>query len=143
MPVRDLKKELEVERLYSEINEAIEKGWTVKWEKVRQPRSIQQNKYYWALLTIYGIETGNTPDEMHADLKREYGMFYRKNGKAYLKSTATLNTKEFTTFIEWIKNHAGRNGVHLPSADYLKQNWQRYEQYVAEHKQYIGETHNG
>ena len=118
---------------------AVEKGWTIKLEKVRQPRTLNQNRYYWALLTIYGIETGNTPEEMHVDLKRAYGLYYTKdNGRKYLKSTSTLNTKEFTDYLEYIKNHAGKNSVHLPSADYLRQNWMAYEQYINENKHHIG-----
>ena len=138
--ISDMKSQFQRDRVAKFIAEATEKGWTIKVEKIRQPRSLQQNRYYWALLTIYGMDTGNTPEEMHTDMRRAYGMDYKKEetGKRYLKSTTELDTKEFTTYIEFIKNHAGQNGINLPSAEYLKEHWAEYERMKDEHKQHIG-----
>lgn len=136
--INDLKSQFQQDRLNKAVKEAIEKGWTIRFEKIRQPRSLQQNRYMWALLTIYGIETGYTPEEMHADMKRAYGLYYKKKGKTYATSTGTLDTKEFTQYIDFIRNHAGQNGINLPDAEYLKQHWAEYEQMKDEHKQHIG-----
>lgn len=135
----DMTSQFKRDRLAALTREATEKGWTLKVEKVRGIRSLQQNKYYWALLTIYGIETGNTPEEMHTDMREAYGMIYRKNEKTYLKSTSTLNTKEMTDYIDYIRHHAGQQGITLPDADYLKQHWQEYQEYIDQHKQFIGQ----
>jgi hypothetical protein len=142
MPVRRLDSEFQVDRFREEMKEAIAKGWTIKWEKVRAKRSLSQNAYYWALLEIFGIRTGYTPDELHVDLKRSYKLIYTKNGKKYLRSTTSLDTKEFTDYIDWIKNTAAEQGIDLPSADYLKQNWQEHQAWVDEHKQFIGQREN-
>ena len=144
MALFDLTSQFKSDRLDELILEAKEKKWTLKVEKVRAKRTLQQNSYYWALLTIYGIHVGSTSDEMHVDMRRAFGLTYKneKTGKTYLKSTKTLDTKEMTDYIEFIKNHAGNNGYTLPDADYLKTHWKEYEQWKDEHKQFIGEQNN-
>lgn len=118
------------------------KGMTggVEIRKIAKRRTLSQNRYYFALITIYGIETGWTRDEMHVNMKREYGLVYRKNESVYLRSTTTLDTKEMTDYIEFIRNHAGQNGVYLPDADELKQNWAYYDALIEQHKTITGET---
>jgi len=140
MPVFDLKSKFKTDRFDEFVKEAKEKNWTIKAEKVRAKRSMSQNNYYWAILAIYGIKAGYTPDELHTDLRRDYGLFYSKNGKKYLKSTSTLNTKEMSTYTEWIRHQAGQQGFELPDPDYLKEHWKEFEAWKDEQKQFIGES---
>ena len=49
-------------------------------------------------------------------------MRYKRNDNVYLKSTAKLDTKELTEFIEWLRNYSSLNGCYLPtSEEYLSQ----------------------
>jgi hypothetical protein len=111
---------------------------TVEVRKIGKPRSMNQNRYYWSLLTIYGIEIGQTKDEMAVDMKRAYGLSYEKNAKAYLRSSASLSSGLMTAFIDFIRNHAGQSGIYLPTADELQQNWAYYDRLIDQHKEHIG-----
>jgi len=88
----------------------IHEGVKVELTKTRKKRTVKQNAYLHIVFNLWAINYGDTLLEAKTDLKRDYGMFYTKNGKRYLKSTADLNTKELSTFIEWIRNRAAKEG---------------------------------
>ena len=110
----------------------------IKIHAVKKKRTNNQNSYLHLVITLYAIEMGNTLEEMKTDLKRECQfMRYEKNGNHYLKSSADLDTKEMTDWIEWIKNKAGMQGIHLPSPDDYTRNWQEIEREIEAHKHYL------
>ena len=64
-------------------------------------------------------------------------MRYEKNSNVYLKSTAKLNTKELTEFIEWVRNYSSLNGCYLPTPEeYLEQKF-NIDKDIDYNKQYL------
>lgn len=88
--------------------EILESGWS-EFEiivcKKSKHRSTQQNRWWWACISILANELGYTKEQMHEIckykfLKRE--LVDEKTGEVfeYLKSTTELTTTEFSTLIE-------------------------------------------
>lgn len=83
-------------------------------KKIHPKRTIPQNSYLHLLLSMYGLHFGLTLEEAKQDVKVELGYTYEKNGKTYLKSTAEMNTKELTDFIEKFRTLSATMGKYLP-----------------------------
>lgn len=67
-------------------------------EKVEDSRTNQQNKYWWAMVTILSKETGYTKDEMHDILKVKFlkrSKFENEQLVEYCESSANLTKTEF------------------------------------------------
>lgn len=84
-------------------------------------RSMQANKYLWGVVyeTVSQC-TGFTPEEVHEIFKKKF-LSYRKQykGKSYLftKSTANLNTLEFSEYVEKIKQFSALElSCYIPEA---------------------------
>ncbi len=88
----------------------------------KSQRSTQQNKYLWACVyKLIGDEIGYTTEEIHQLCK---AMFLKKHldvkEKRYtiVGSTASLNTVDFTHYIEAIKDWASQElGIFIPEAE--------------------------
>ena len=95
----------------------------IELKEIKKVRTLRQNAYLHVIITLYAIHFGSTLEEAKTDLKRECSfMRYENNGRHYLKSTAKLDTKELTEFIEWLRNYSSLNGCYLPtSEEYLSQ----------------------
>jgi len=110
-------------------------------KKNRAVRSLSQNKYYHCILKIVGIETGHTHDELHEALKLKFNasvIFFPKGGSQIVgKSTSDLDTKEFTSYINQVKNWAMHEfGIVIPELkdlDYMR--WIAIENTYAENQQ--------
>jgi hypothetical protein len=92
---------------------------TVK--RARATRSNQQNRFWWGVLVPAIAEhCGYTNDEMHEALKHKFLRLDAdpdKHGLVRVRSTATLDTKEFTDLIENVVTWAGVEfglDIHLP-----------------------------
>ena len=133
-----LKLPSQLDKFYFQVEQLRKYTGIVEVKKCLKKRTIQQNKYLHVLIALYSIEIGNTLLESKTDLKREcYFMRYQKNNKAYLKSSASLDTKGLTDWIEWVKAYAGMNGIFLPSSEDYHRNWAEIEQEIESHKQYL------
>ena len=85
--------------------------------KYKTSRSDNQNRYYWGVVVkILGDELGYIPEEMHEALKWK---FLRKGGKLEtVKSTTSLTTTEFETFLELVRIWAITDmGITIPLPD--------------------------
>lgn len=88
-------------------------------------RSQAQNRLYWMYLNVLSNYTGDTPDELHEQLKtRILGVVTKEregpNGPIQLvepRSTSSLTTLEFTTYLRAIEALAMNLGVTLPRPD--------------------------
>jgi hypothetical protein len=101
-------------------------------------RSNRQNRYLHSIIALYAIETGYTLEEMKTVLKRECGfMVYEKNGVKFLKSSAGMDTKEMTDWIDWIRHSAGMNSIYLPSADEFHTDYDEIEKTIEKNKTYL------
>lgn len=70
-------------------------------EKLKSQRSLQQNKYWWACVTILSNELGYTKEEMHEILKFKFlkrEKVIERNGEVleYIESTAKLSKGDFS-----------------------------------------------
>jgi hypothetical protein len=79
-----------------------------------------QNGYYWgAVLPIIAEHTGHTPEELHEIHKQMFcpkKRYLMKDGRSVTvsRSTADLNTVEFTEYLERIRAHWAQDGVVIP-----------------------------
>jgi hypothetical protein len=79
--------------------------------KKKKHRSVQQNRYYWLIVTMLSDHTGFTKDELHAILKSKFlrtekaseqsGLIYE-----YIKSTTELTTVEYMDYLESVRQFA-------------------------------------
>jgi hypothetical protein len=71
----------------------------------RNARSNDQNAYYWALLELVQDHTGMDKDDIHEKMKYQFLSVAVPSGQLpYCRSTSKLDTKEFTDYIENMKN---------------------------------------
>lgn len=92
--------QVEGEALASGINE-----FEVVIQKRKKHRSVEQNRWYWACVTIIANELGYRKDEMHEIIKFKFLKSERVDEKSgevfeYLRSSADLSTTEFSVFMD-------------------------------------------
>jgi len=80
---------------------------SVKIEKWKKDRTLDQNSLYWKYLTIIAEEIGeDSVDNLHEIFKRRFlpPQFVKVMGKEYKipGSTTKLSTKEFTDYLDKI-----------------------------------------
>lgn len=100
------------------------KGLEVWFKKHKAQRSYQQNRLMWMWLDILSEETGHTPLDLHEILKVKFlGTETRTlGGEQFViaKSTTTLNTKEFTDYLEKMRDLGNTMEIRLPLPDDLR-----------------------
>lgn len=74
----------------------------------RNKRTAHQNNYYWGVvLDEISRKTGETKDDMHQALKAHLLSNFNEEWNIWIpKSTAKLDTKEFTKYVESVKEWA-------------------------------------
>ncbi len=91
--------------------------WTVKITPYKSTRSLDQNDYYWRLVTELADYFGlKSKDEMHEVLS--YKLLSEEKQIKNLKvmtinSTTKLNVKEFNEYLEKVKDFARGYGFKL------------------------------
>ena len=134
----DLSIDSEMMRFKERIKYLLAKSSKVDLTQLREVRTIKQNSYLHVVITLYAIEFGYTLNEAKTDLKRLCSfMIYEKNGSKYLKESKKLNTKELTTWIDWIRNYASQNGLYIPDAEEYKLNKFSIDRDIEKCKQYL------
>ena len=94
-----------------------EQLWTVKIAPYKSTRSLDQNEYYWRLVTELANYFGlKSKDEMHQVLL--YKLLSEKKQIKNLEvitdgSTSKLNVKEFNEYLEQVKDFAMSYGFKL------------------------------
>ena len=116
----------------------LDQGKKIELTEIKPKRSLNQNAYLHVVISLCAIEWGNTLDEQKTDLKRECQfMRYEKNGKSYLKRTRDMDSKQLTEFIDWIRTHAGQQGLYIPdSQEYIMHRFE-IDKEVDRHKEYL------
>lgn len=99
------------------------KAKEINWEvvimvkKYYKPRTINQNKYYWGwIITPMANHLWYEIEEMHEIMKYKY-LKDKTDDFEYIKRTRDLTTKEFTDYVEKVKNFASTLWIILQSAD--------------------------
>lgn len=93
---------------------------TVTIVKTKKNRSLEQNKWLWACITLLCEHTGYSKDEMLAIVKYKFLKATKADEKTgevfeYLKGTSELTTTEFSVFMDdLIKWSADSLQVVLP-----------------------------
>ena len=111
------------------------KPYDVEIKLHRAHRSPDQNRLYWLWLTCLADETGHSKDDLHEFFKRRFlsamekSLFEGRHSISVTPSTAHLDTKEMTGYLECIRHFAmNEAGVLLP--DPREQGWEEfYERY--------------
>lgn len=86
----------------------------------RKHRSVQQNRYYWLIVTMLSDQTGYTKEETHAILKSKFLRTEKVNENSgaiyeYVKSTAELSTTEYMDYLESVRQFAAEEfDIQLP-----------------------------
>lgn len=87
---------------------------TVRISKLRQPRSLDQNSYYWGcVVPMIGEYCGYPNDEMHEALKFRF-LKVGEDGFERVLSTADLDTRQFSDYVERVRQLAAELGVVIP-----------------------------
>jgi len=108
--------------LYKNLLTSLENS-TIVWEikKFRNIRSISQNKYYWWILNFISAEFGDIQENYHEFFKTKFLALKIEllgcETMSYV-STASLNTKQFTEYIEKIRQFMSLEmDFYIPQAD--------------------------
>ncbi len=86
----------------------------------RKHRSVQQNRYYWLIVTMMAEYTGFTKDEMHLVLKSRFLKAEKVNVETgavfeYVKSSAGLSTVEAEEYYNQVRQFASEEfGINVP-----------------------------
>jgi hypothetical protein len=90
------------------------------YQDIYPDRSLDQNNYYWFIITLIAYVTGDEYKKVHNDYKKKflYGYWPDKRGNYSMRvrSTRELNTAEMTEYIEQIRADAfDRLGIRTPN----------------------------
>jgi hypothetical protein len=87
--------------------------------KMRKPRSLDQNSYYWGVvLSLICEHTGYEPEELHEALKRKFLIKRTDKGLEFVESTTNLTTTGMMEYIDKvIKFAATELDVVIPDSD--------------------------
>jgi len=102
--------------------------YTIELKQRRHLRSLDQNKYYWFILTYAAIHIGDYKEEVHHEfakkfLPKEITIPGTGRTKIIGRSTSGLDTYEFTIYIKQIKAFLLREyQVAIPEKDRVKEN---------------------
>ena len=97
------------------------KKYSVEVKEYRKNRSNSQNRLYWSWVNLIAKDTGYEPDELHETFKQRFlgteeRVVFGKPVKI-AKSTAKINTQEFTAYLDRIEQTALAMGMRLPHPD--------------------------
>ena len=110
----------------------------VELKRILPNRSISLNSYLHVCISLFSIEFGYTLEESKTLLKRKCSfMIYEKNGLKFLKKTSTLNNKECSEFVEFIRNYAAQQNLYIPDADEYKTNKFNIDKEINKNKEYL------
>jgi hypothetical protein len=87
----------------------------------RRNRRIEQNDFYWTLLTHISQETGYTKDDLHDMMRYKFlGMQQKEVAGVnieYLPSTTKLKVGEMADYLTQIEQWASQLGIWLPARE--------------------------
>lgn len=116
----------------------IEKGKDIELKEVKRKRTIKQNSFLHVVISLFAIEFGYNLEEAKTHLKRSCDfMRYTKNNEVFLKRTRDMDTKELTTFIEWVRNHSAENGLYIPTAEEYLLNQFEVDREIQRNKEFL------
>lgn len=134
----DLSKQFDVDKFKKRSDKLLEGKKKVTLTEFRGIRSNLQNNYFYACLNLFAIEFGYREHEAKTLLKRNCPfMRYEKNGEWFLKSTADLDKKEMSDFMEWFMTYSAQAGFRLMSPDEYYENQFYVAQEIEKNKDFL------
>jgi hypothetical protein len=84
--------------------------------KERKRRGNSQNRFYWGVvLKTVADQLGWDVDDLHHELKRKFLAVEHDTALVMTRSTADLDTAEFTEYIDNVMRLAAEMGIYVPS----------------------------
>lgn len=106
----------------------------------KKDRSLQQNAYYWKIVTIIANDLGQTKDELHFEMKRKFlTRIFCRDDEGYaemaqairvaqsdvlarkvvdLTSTTQASVAQMSEYIDDVIHFASSMGIRLPAKEY-------------------------
>ena len=113
-------------------------NFKIELKRILPNRSISLNSYLHVCISLFSIEFGYTLEESKTLLKRKCSfMIYEKNRLKFLKKTSTLNNKECSEFVEFIRNYAAQQNLYIPDAEEYKTNKFNIDKEINKNKEYL------
>ena len=85
----------------------------------KRNRTVEQNDYYWAVLTHISQETGYTKDDLHDMMRYKFLGMQKKEVAGvvieYLPSTTKLKVGDMADYITQIDQWSAERGIALPA----------------------------
>ncbi len=99
-------------------------NYIIQVKKSRPIRSLSANKFYHYILNVICIETGFTHEELHEAMKMKFNctmIYFPKGGNQVVpKSTASLDSLEFTGYLNRVRNWAVQEfGIEIKDKDQI------------------------
>lgn len=136
--IYDLSKPIDLKKYNAYSNKLIEDKATVDLTKKRKKRSLKQNDYLHVVITLFAIEYGESVCAMKQILKHWYGLFEEKAGAIVYGKTSKMDSKELSTFIEWIRNKASKDlGLYIPTSEEYLENQAELNRMMYQNKEYL------
>ena len=92
--------------------------------RAKSKRSLRQNAYYWGVVVAMLAEhLGYQQDEMHEALKFKFLRLHEDevDGLPRVRSSASLSTAEFNTYVENVVTWAGADlGLNIPDPNQVE-----------------------
>jgi len=143
----DLNNPFERNKAETMLKTMIDKKAKIELTEKKDNRTIKQNSYLHAVLTIFAIEYGDKLEYVKQVMfkqlinpeifKTEY--INKKTGEVRedWKSTKDLTTEELSKAIERFRNFASEQGIYIMSADEFKDNYFYFKQLEEQNKIYL------
>ena len=118
IPIRIKQGSADLTLLLDYLDKKKDGNYWAKIEQFKNPRSLQQNKYYWLCLNFMAEHTGHSPEELHEIFKRLYlpakFITYKGRDIKVPGSTTELSLSDFSMYMMRISAEAAELGVVLP-----------------------------
>jgi hypothetical protein len=143
----DLNNPFERNKAEMKLKMLIEKKAKIELTEKKPNRTVKQNSYLHAVLTIFAIEYGEKLEYVKQIIfkqlvnpvifKTEY--VNQKSGEIRedWKSTKDLTTAELSTAIERFRNFASENGIYIMSAEEYRDNYFYFKQLEEQNQVYL------
>lgn len=96
---------------------------TVEIKEVRHKRTLSQNSYLHLLLAAFGLNFGYTLEEaklIYKEVNKDI-YYYRKKNRTFIRSSASLDSKQMAMSIDKFMDASAEAGFPLPLA--TDQDW--------------------
>jgi predicted lipase len=143
----DLSKPFEAKKAETKLSQLIEKGAKIELTEKKAMRSVKQNSYLHAILTIFAVEYGETIEYtkqniFKATVNADLFIYERTNKitgeiREALLSSKDISKDEMIIAIEKFRKFASDNGIYLMDADEFKQNYFLVQQMEEQNKIYL------